>query len=515
MNLYKLMLVDDEPIIIRGLREHVQWKDYNITIVGEAENGMVALKKALILQPDIVLCDIKMPIVDGIAFAKEMHKMLPCAKIIFLTGFSKQEYMLEAIRNHVFDYIMKPATAEEIIESVVKARDEIERNMIQTGHHLKIDHILSENLCILQENFVNQLLTTDMPSERIRVNIEALSLPFHGPRYLFMMMYGYPDTKWMLVQKIQTQFARFDPTIVQVNKSKMVFAILNVDLTYTFDDFAKQFEKHFLHSDLVVGAVICSEIIEDTTDFNKVFADNFSAAQKSVWLPKGQFIQASELSGSCKVSSSDISNMKKKLFDAIRGGLPDRIASSAETLFQALVNEKMAFPQFIETINQTLNTVNILNNIDENVYIDDDNYNIAEIRKLFLERCKTTGPKQHKYGDGQLGRALRYMEKNFTSNISLESMAADLYISPTYLSRILNEKTQLGFYGWLHHFRIQMARELLEETNLFLYEIAERVGYSSYKIFSDHFLSVTGKTAKEYRAQYQKDGFAGPLNILD
>ena len=121
MNLYKLMLVDDEPIIIRGLREHVQWKDYNITIVGEAENGMVALKKALILQPDIVLCDIKMPIVDGIAFAKEMHKMLPCAKIIFLTGFSKQEYMLEAIRNHVFDYIMKPATAEEIIESVVRA----------------------------------------------------------------------------------------------------------------------------------------------------------------------------------------------------------------------------------------------------------------------------------------------------------------------------------------------------------------------------------------------------------
>lgn len=505
--MYKLMLVDDEPIIIRGLREHVQWEEYNITIVGEAENGMSALKKALVIQPDIILCDIQMPLLDGIAFAKEMHKMLPFAKIIFLTGFSKQEYMLEAIRNHVFDYIMKPATAEEIIESVVKARDEIERSFIQNGRHHQIDHVLSENLNMLQQIFVNQLLTTNMSPEKIRVNIETLSLPFHGPRYVFLMVYGYPSTKWMLVQKIQTVFTQFDPTIVQVVKSKILFAILNVDLSYTFCDFVAQYETHFFHSSMIASAVICSDIIADIKDFKKAFADSFPAAQKGVWFPKGQFIHASELSPPNTESPSDISNMKKKLFDTIRGGLPDQISTSAEALFQALVKRKMEYPWFIDTINRILNTVNILYNIDENVYIDDDNYNIAEIQKIFLERCKTTGPKQHKYGEGQLGRALRYMEKNFSANISLESMAADLYISPTYLSRILNEKTQLGFYGWLHYFRIQMARELLEETNLYFYEIAEKVGYSSYKIFSDHFLSLTGKTAKEYREHYQQESF--------
>ena len=82
-------------------------------------------------------------------------------------------------------------------------------------------------------------------------------------------------------------------------------------------------------------------------------------------------------------------------------------------------------------------------------------------------------------------------------------MAADLYISTTYLSKILNEKSQLGFYGWLNYFRIQKARELLEQTNLHFYEIAEKVGYSSYKTFSVHFLSITGETAQKYRTLYQ------------
>jgi len=505
--MYKLMIVDDEPIIIRGLRECVNWSEYNITISGEAANGMEALKRAMAIQPDIVLCDIKMPIVDGIAFAKEMQKILPYAKIIFLTGFSEQEYMLEAIRNNVFDYIMKPATAEEIIKSVLKARDEIERNILQNGHYTKISNFLSENLRMLQESFVNQLLTVNIPPEKIQANIEALSLPLHGPQYLFLMMYGYPTSKWMLVQRIQTVLSRFDPIIIPIAKSNMILTILNINMSFSFEGLTSQYESCFKDSNLIAGAIVCSEVIKDITDFRKVFSDSFSAAQKSVWFPKGKFIRTTDISSSSTEISSDISDLKKVLFDAIRRGLPNQITASAEELFQMLVNKKMEFPRFIETINQIINAIDILYNSDENVYIQEDNYNIAEIRKIFLERCKVTGPKHNKYGKGQLGRALKYLEKNYAKDITLESMAADLFISPTYLSRILNEKTQMGFYGWLHYFRIQKARELLEQTNLHFYEIAEKVGYSSYKIFSKHFLSLTGKAAKEYREQYQQNIF--------
>ena len=91
----------------------------------------------------------------------------------------------------------------------------------------------------------------------------------------------------------------------------MVLAILNVDPSYTFGDLVAQYETHFLCSDLIAGAVICSEIISDVKDFKKVFTDSFPAAQKGIWFPKGQFIRAAEISRINTDLSSDISNMKK------------------------------------------------------------------------------------------------------------------------------------------------------------------------------------------------------------
>lgn len=76
-----------------------------------------------------------------------------------------------------------------------------------------------------------------------------------------------------------------------------------------------------------------------------------------------------------------------------------------------------------------------------------------------------------------------------------------LYLSPTYLSRILNEKTERGFIGWLRFFRIQSAKELLSTTDNKHYEIAEAVGYHSYKVFSEHFLEETGLTISNWKTQ--------------
>ena len=83
--------------------------------------------------------------------------------------------------------------------------------------------------------------------------------------------------------------------------------------------------------------------------------------------------------------------------------------------------------------------------------------------------------------------------------------ATELCISPSYLSKILNEKTEYGFGGWLHYFRIEAARELLATTDMKHYEIAEKVGYHSYKKFAEHFMELEGKSAKEYRRQYRKE----------
>ena len=108
--------------------------------------------------------------------------------------------------------------------------------------------------------------------------------------------------------------------------------------------------------------------------------------------------------------------------------------------------------------------------------------------------------KQHEYVE-KFRSVCDYINDHFAEDLSLESVAAELCISPSYLSKMLNEKTEHGFYGWLHSYRIRNAKELLATTDMKHYEIAERVGYNSYKKFAEHFLQEVHVSAKEYRRQ--------------
>jgi YesN/AraC family two-component response regulator len=103
-----------------------------------------------------------------------------------------------------------------------------------------------------------------------------------------------------------------------------------------------------------------------------------------------------------------------------------------------------------------------------------------------------------RYGP-QIRNALNYITKNCATDLSLADIAAGLYISPSYLTRLLKNKTGRGFHEWLHIIRIGKAKELLERSDLRHYEIAEQVGYSSYKIFSEYFVKIVGCSARSYR----------------
>ncbi len=103
----KLMVVDDEPVIREGIETAVDWERLDIQVVGTAGNGRDGMAKALAQKPDIVITDIRMPVMDGIHFAKELKEKLPNVRIVFLTGYSEFEYAREAIRIGAAEYLVK------------------------------------------------------------------------------------------------------------------------------------------------------------------------------------------------------------------------------------------------------------------------------------------------------------------------------------------------------------------------------------------------------------------------
>ena len=102
-------------------------------------------------------------------------------------------------------------------------------------------------------------------------------------------------------------------------------------------------------------------------------------------------------------------------------------------------------------------------------------------------------------------KALDYIQLHYKESLTLDGIAEELFISPTYLSHLIKEKTERGFQDWLHYFRIQKACGLLTETDMTTNSISEAVGYNSYKLFSEHMKKETGMTASEYRFHHKKE----------
>ncbi len=117
----KLLIVDDEPTIRRGIRESIDWASRGVVIVGEADNGEKALELVRALSPDIVLVDIVMPRLDGLAFCDRCRSEHPGIHLIIVSGYDDFALAQKAIRIGVDDYLLKPVGAEQMMAAVEKA----------------------------------------------------------------------------------------------------------------------------------------------------------------------------------------------------------------------------------------------------------------------------------------------------------------------------------------------------------------------------------------------------------
>ena len=114
MDLYRIILVDDEEEVRKSIIRKIDWQSVGFTVVGDAENGEDALEKIENLEPDVVLTDIRMPYMDGLTLAEKIRQKYPSMKIVIFSGYDDFEYAKRAIKLNVTEYILKPVNVEEL-----------------------------------------------------------------------------------------------------------------------------------------------------------------------------------------------------------------------------------------------------------------------------------------------------------------------------------------------------------------------------------------------------------------
>lgn len=494
----KLMLVDDEPLVRYGMKQAIPWEKGGFQIVAEAGDGQTALMKAIQCQPDIIICDIRMPTMDGIAFVQKLKQYLPQVHTVMLTAYAEKEYMLQAIRCGVSDFLLKPAGFDQIYQTVCKVRDTIENEKKAKAVLEQRSELLEENADFLRDYYIQSLLKGNQPPERILKAMEIMRIPLPGPTYSILAAFPLPGQEWLLRQTLLSTLAPFSPVVTHMQADRSIVLVLNSDfpeqqpliqsIEQVLPDIKKEALKPF--------------ILSDTTSHLEELAQAYDKlsflAKHTVWLDT-QSLLLSNVYHISTVNEAEINHWIERLVKQVGTCSSESLHAVAMQLFNELTVIQLSQPDVTHVLKTLENALNLRHNLRLDLQ-DLTTMSVTDARDAFAKRLVSQNVRRT-FGSGHVGRALRYIQQHYQEELSLESVAKALYLSPTYLSRILNEKTERGFIGWLRFFRIQSAKELLNTTDNKHYEIAEAVGYHSYKVFSEHFLEETGLTISNWKTQ--------------
>jgi two-component system response regulator YesN len=524
----KLMIVDDEAGIRKGLLHYVDWSTWDIDLIAEAADGDEGYSKAIQNQPDILLCDIRMPGRTGLQLAKDLAEVLPSLRVILLTGYNDTDYLQEAVKIGVKDYLLKPAGAEKIIESVLKVKKEIlaERSLHQ--ENISKDALLNEGIPILQMHFMNDVVRGRISSNEAILNkARRLKIPLMHPfLQLGLLRTGESDATqlrsekeqamehWQLARTINMVMEKFDGCFfVEMEPDIYLLGVGSdsaISVKKTFSSLAENLCSALDKKNYPYLAIGIGSVVTDLKSLPISYENARAALNRWAWETETRIFTSP--------AQPDLTHLQeaRRLKKAAAYAITQEKFQEGIEYFDAMFEEYKTARADIEEVRESCSQILGLAlhsslELTETEMNEGVNTDISQLDAFIDANKMRDWVKDHLsclcQGEPQqlsplVCKAQAYIRKHYAEDITLQNLAPELFVSPNYLGRIFREQTGYKLCDWLNKYRVEIAKSLLmNDPELKTYEVANKVGFSSYKYFSVCFLKYAGCSAREYRSQ--------------
>ena len=501
----KVLIVDDEYIMRQGLRYMIDWEKEGYEIVGEAANGKEALELVEQLQPHIIICDIVMPMLDGVDFAGIIHKMYPQIQTIILSGYDKFEYVKQTLMSGVTDYILKPTlNQEELLNALNKAAEKIPGYVLQKE----------------RKNSYRRMLERYILGHDTEVNIEEWKHHFKNDYFqLYAVNINKEDSKGndlagLLYKKIERE-------LVQTEEIQTVLFMLNeayacVLFCYAFNQNQKVIKKAKEISDKisylypsVLG--ICSKRFEDIREIKERYQkDIIPYVDKKFYYADMNFLHINALNAPAKgekIEKFDFMKYTYFLQNKQYGEAVHILRKYHQEALEKEMDEYRLKNQLKNMIYYYLDTLVIADEEKENYRYEYfkkiKEADTAERYTEYVDQILSELPKlaqgQNQQNDDRIHDILEYIDSHYNEELKLENLAERFNFNYSYLSAYFNQQVNEGFNDYLNRIRINKACELLSENKGSIAQISRAVGYSEHSYFCRVFKKITGKTPSAWR----------------
>ncbi|MBW4080314.1 response regulator [Paenibacillus sp. S150] len=522
----RVLLADDEPVILRGLKKLISWESLGLDIVGEANDGTEL--KALIetCHPDLVISDISMPGFSGIDIIRDIHESGRPIKVVFISAYQEFSYARQAIQYGALDYLVKPVNTGQLEQvvgravAVIRQESEEERNkeMLKSyerkNHSITIEELLERltdgnkgaaaalarmgniaitryaSVCVVETD--EYVVQTSRWEERERKLVEfALSniiketVDAAGNGYVFRKGERFA----VLLQHEQEA----EPEQIMQDLHHKINSYLKLQVSIGIGQPASGIEE----ADESYRSALKALKYRYFSGLNRVLTDSAETHGNPAGVTEWTAAQASLAEALKSLDKEQLPVLAGKLLETVRLLSGDSRNQAVTHVYNSIIQLEQELAGFgVDAGLVGPEDKPLLEKLTDAPTFAALGQQFEDTLKRLADQlaCKISGKEMP-----QLLQVKAFVEEHYAENITLESIAALVYMNPYYFSSFFKKHTGQNFKHYVTEVRMGHALRLLLQSDLMVYEIADRVGYNNARHFSDMFKKHFGKLPQEYK----------------
>lgn len=529
--MYKIMLADDEGIVIESLKFIIEKHFGEECEIESAKTGRKVIELAESFRPDIAFMDIQMPGINGIEAMKEIRRFNTSTIFIVMTAYDKFDYAKEAINLGVMEYLNKPVRQDQIVDVLKRAMKKIDDKRERRAEDLIIKEKLETVSPIIESGLIYNILfhehfDEDINSYRTLLDIEQENA------YMLAFVYGddqdgnhmtnavgssvriqqyYQDIRGY----IKEYFAGSIVGTIMSNKIAVLVPYDEEDMDYAtrsaLIERSREFTRNMRkHTDISFRIGIGR--VKNFRDMS----ESYSEALNSLIVTSGSVAAADDLPIGCEYESDYPAKTEKDLFDAVEKGDTQMALNQTSSFFdwmmanhaEHVMDIKLKVLEFVLWAEhlaylQGGKTYHFLSRGDylpELLSMD----TMEELKKWFMDKvndaCHNVNVCKDNQSNTAVEKAKSYIDSHYSNkDLSLDEVSREVDISPYYFSKLFKEETGENFIEYLTNIRLNKAKALLNDSNYSMKQICMEIGYADPNYFSRTFKKNFGVTPTEYK----------------
>ncbi|UHA72846.1 response regulator transcription factor [Paenibacillus sp. 481] len=525
----KALLIDDEVHILNNLKIVLPWEEMQIDIVGTARNGAEGLDFVRQHEPDIILCDIRMPVMDGMEFLRQARKMGCESEILMLTGYQEFEYARIALQHGVRDYISKPINYEELEDTVRKVADivrsrKLEKTMAERRWGKVISLAYEKMMFDVLMGFTSgnsSYFVVDDDHQADQLVYSLLLIDLDG--------YAQRTVTWSENERRLWNFAVRNVLQDAINNDWLKYAVLQMRegewcilLQFYKDRFTVSAQDVSAWAAAIQQAV--REHVKLTVsvawDIGPIpmtsLSHTYKRLQRVLLLhaDNEQLVPVDESSTARQAASVSqwhlveeiVSGMKQNDKTKVERGLQELQASLLHISEQSLVRAEKFLHYVIIHLLREMRELELLSTAEEEAMWDKLQHSVSVKDLVNVISQLVHHTKEHalnkKSSELLMISARDYIQRNLGSDIGIDEIADYLGISCSYFSLLFKNHFGETFVEYVTKQRMELAKSLLTMTDKSVTQIGNMVGYSERRYFTKVFQKYAGMTPSEFREKH-------------